>query len=391
MPHRFETRVIHAGVEPDPATGAVMTPIYQTSTYAQRSPGEHTGYEYSRTDNPTRTVLQNQLADLEGGDRALVFSSGLAAEDAVLNLLAAGDHVVAGDDLYGGTFRLLTGVAARRGIEISFADPRDDAALRAALRPETRLVWLETPTNPLLNVVDIARACAVVREIAPTALVAVDNTFLSPALQNPLAQGADIVMHSLTKYVNGHSDVVMGALVVRDSAPDWLGGSLAERLKFLQNAVGATPGPQDCFLVLRGIKTLALRMERHSANALAVAEFLAAHPKVERVVYPGFPDDPGYEIMRRQASGAGGMVTIFLSGGFESARRFLEGVRLFTLAESLGGVESLIEHPGIMTHASIPAERRAEIGVSDALVRLSVGIEAAEDLIADLAAALADA
>ncbi|MER3496441.1 MAG: cystathionine gamma-synthase, partial [Armatimonadota bacterium] len=369
MPPKFETQVIHAGVDPDSATGAVMTPIYQTSTYAQSSPGVHTGYEYSRTDNPTRTVLQNQLAALEGADRALVFATGLAAIDAVLNLLSPGDHVVAGDDLYGGTYRLFTKIAAYRGLTFEFA-PSDKLA--NVLRPQTRLVWLETPTNPMLTVVDLAATARAVREIAPDALIAVDNTFLSPALQNPIALGADIVMHSLTKYINGHSDVVMGALMVRDIAPTWLaetgearfqGATLPERLKFLQNAIGATPGPQDCFLVLRGIKTLALRMERHTANARRIADFLQGHPKVARVIYPGLPSHPGYETMQRQTRGAGGMITFFPHGGLEEARRFLEAVRLFTLAESLGGVESLIEHPAIMTHASIPPQVRAEIGI----------------------------
>ncbi len=392
--HRFETQTIHAGVEPDPATGAVMTPIYQTSTFAQSSPGVHRGYEYSRSDNPTRTVLQTQLAALERAEHALVFATGLAAEDAVLNLLRAGDRVVAGDDLYGGTYRLFTKVAAGRGLAFDFVDLGDPEALRASLTPETRLVWIETPTNPLLRVVDIRAVADLVREVAPDALVVVDNTFMSPALQNPLLHGADIVMHSLTKYVNGHSDVVMGALMFDDKAPRWLahpdqGTGLAARLRFLQNAVGAVPGPQDCFLVLRGIKTLALRMERHSQSALVVAKYLERHPKVERVVYPGLPSHPGYETHARQTSAPGGMVTFFVKGGLEAARTFLEGVTLFTLAESLGGVESLIEHPAIMTHASIPPEIRAAIGLSDALVRVSVGIEHVEDLLTDLDGALA--
>ena len=394
--HRFETQVIHAGIEPDAETGAVMTPIYQTSTFAQRSPGEHRGYEYSRSDNPTRTALQTQLAALEGAERALVFATGLAAIDGVLNLLKSGDHVVAGDDLYGGTYRLFTKVGVDRGLRFDFVKLQDPDAVRARLTPETRLVWLETPTNPLLGVVDIEAIVALVREVAPEAIVAVDNTFMSPALQNPIAQGAHLVMHSLTKYVNGHSDVVMGALMFNDASPSWLahpgqGETLTARLKFLQNAVGAVPGPQDCFLVLRGIKTLALRMERHSGNAMRIARFLEEHPKVERVVYPGLPSHPGYAVHARQTKGPGGMITFFIEGGLESARRFLESVELFTLAESLGGVESLIEHPAIMTHASIPAEIRAQIGLSDALVRISVGIEHVEDLIADLDQALAKA
>lgn len=394
MSHQFETQVIHAGMQHDPLTGAVMTPIYQVSTYAQSSPGEHQGYEYSRSDNPTRTALQSQLAELEKAERALVFATGLAAIDAVLNLLKAGDHVLAGDDLYGGTYRLFTKVAADRGIVFDFVSQHDPEAVRAGLRPETRLVWLETPTNPLLSVVDIAATAEMVREVAPEALVAVDNTFMSPALQNPISLGAHIVMHSLTKYINGHSDVVMGALMFNDASPSWLahwgqGASLSGRLKFLQNAIGAVPGPQDCFLVLRGIKTLALRMERHSSNAQAVAAFLEKHPKVERVIYPGLPSHPGYEIHKKQTSAPGGMITFFTVGGLEAARTFLESVKIFTLAESLGGVESLIEHPAIMTHASIPPEVRAQIGLSDSLVRISAGIEHADDLIADLDQALA--
>jgi len=409
---RFDTKVIHAGIEPDPQTGAVMTPIYQTSTYAQASPGEHRGYEYSRTDNPTRTVLQAQLAALESAERALVFSSGLAAIDAVLNLLKVGDHVVAGEDLYGGTYRIFTKVAANRGIEFSFVNLADEAALRAAMRPTTRLVWFETPTNPMMNVIDVADVCRVAREHG--ALSAVDNTFLSPYFQRPLELGADIVMHSMTKYLNGHSDVVMGALMFNDTPLSQgarpqsgdadaqaenadaggeerlgdKGDTLYTRLKFLQNAVGATPGPFDCFLVLRGLKTLAVRMERHAKNALRIAEYLEAHPKVERVLYPGLPSHPGHEVSNRQTSGHGGMMTFFVRADLEGTRRFLETVKLFTLAESLGGVESLIEHPAIMTHASIPAEVRREIGIHDNLVRVSVGIEDVEDLIADLDRAL---
>lgn len=377
---RFETMVIHAGVQPDATTGAVMTPIYQTSTYAQASPGEHKGYEYSRTDNPTRTVLHNQLAALERAEHALVFSSGLAAIDAVTNLLKPGDHVVAGNDLYGGTYRHFTNIAANRGIEFTFIPLHDEAQIRAAMRPETKLLWLESPTNPLMNVTDIAMAAGVAHEFG--ALCAVDNTFMSPYFQNPITLGADIVMHSMTKYINGHSDVVMGALMFN-------GSSLLERLRYVQNSVGATPGPFDCFLVLRGIKTLAVRMDRHASNAARLAEYLEAHPKVERVLYPGLASHPQHEIASRQASGYGGMITFFLSGGLEEARRFLESVRLFTLAESLGGVESLIEHPAIMTHASVPPEVRAEIGISDNLVRVSAGIEAVEDLIRDLDQALA--
>jgi len=394
----FETKVIHAGIEPDSTTGAVMTPIYQTSTYAQASPGEHKGYEYSRTDNPTRTVLQTQLAALEQGTHALVFSSGLAATDAVLNLFQSGDHVIAGDDLYGGTYRLFEKVATYRGLEFDFVNLADEALLKEKIRPETKLIWFETPTNPMLNLFDIQRICEIAKEHG--VLVVVDNTFMSPFFQNPLTLGADIVMHSMTKYINGHSDVVMGCLVMRDRAlkspkrtwkdPNFAAPkTLYARLKFLQNAVGATPGPFDCWLVLRGIKTLAVRMERHAANAIKVATFLNSHPKVERVVYPGLPSHPSHELAKRQMNGFGGMITFFTKGGLPEARRFLESLELFTLAESLGGVESLIEHPAIMTHASIPPELRKEIGIHDNLVRMSCGIENADDLIKDLDQALA--
>ena len=395
--HSFETQVIHAGIEPDDATGAVMTPIYQTSTYAQSSPGEHKGFEYSRTDNPTRTVLQTQLAALEQGDKALVFSSGLAATDSVLNLFQSGDHVIAGDDLYGGTYRLFEKVATFRGLEFDFVDLTNEEALRAKIRPETKLIWFETPTNPMLNVFDISKISALAKEHG--ILVVVDNTFMSPYFQNPLTLGADIVMHSMTKYINGHSDVVMGCLVMRDRAikaprktwsdPNFSAPkTLYARLKFLQNAVGATPGPFDCWLVLRGIKTLAVRMERHAQNAAKVARFLESHPKVERVIYPGLASHPGHELAGRQMRGFGGMITFFTRGGLEEARTFLENLKLFTLAESLGGVESLIEHPAIMTHASIPAEIRRTIGIHDNLVRVSCGIENADDLIQDLDQAL---
>lgn len=380
MSHQFETRAVHAGIEPEATSGAVMTPIFQTSTYAQASPGEHKGYEYSRTDNPTRTVLQAQLADLESANHALVFSSGLSAIDAVLNTLSAGDHIVAGDDLYGGTYRLFTKVAERRGLQFSFVRAQDPAAVESAMSDRTKLVWLETPTNPLLNLVDVAAVRNIARQRG--ALVGVDNTFMSPYFQRPLELGADIVMHSMTKYLNGHSDVVMGALMMRDS-------DLYSRLKFLQNSIGAVPGPFDCWLVLRGLKTLALRMRQHAANAQIVAEWLERHPKVERVLYPGLPSHPQHELAKRQADGFGGMITFFVKGGLEESRRFLSTVQLHTLAESLGGVESLIEHPAIMTHASVPPEVRAEIGLTDNLIRISVGIEAAQDLIADLEHAFA--
>lgn len=380
MSHQFETRAVHAGIEPEATSGAVMTPIFQTSTYAQASPGEHKGYEYSRTDNPTRTVLQNQLADLESANHALVFASGLSAIDAALNTLSTGDHIIAGDDLYGGTYRLFTKVAERRGLTFSFVQAQNPSAVESAFNERTKLVWLESPTNPLLNLVDI-RA---ISELAHRrgVLVGVDNTFMSPYFQRPLELGADITMHSMTKYLNGHSDVVMGALMVRDRG-------LYDRLKFLQNSVGAVPGPFDCWLVLRGLKTLALRMKQHAMGAQAVAEWLQSHPKVERVIYPGLPSHPQHELAKRQADGFGGMITFFVRGGLEESRRFLSSVKLHTLAESLGGVESLIEHPAIMTHASVPPEVRAQIGLSDNLIRVSVGIEAVEDLIADLDQALA--
>lgn len=388
MALKFDSKVLHAGIEPDPLTGAVMTPIYQTSTYAQASPGVHKGYEYSRTDNPTRTPLQTQLAALEGADAAFVFSSGLASTDAVLNLLQSGDHIVAGDDLYGGTFRLFTQVAQRRGLTFTFVDMANAEQREAAFTPATKLVWMETPTNPLLKVVSIAKVAASAK--AHNCLLAVDNTFLSPYNQRPLEHGADIVMHSMTKFINGHSDVVMGCLAVRDrELPFDASTRLAARLKYLQNAIGAVPGPQDCFLVLRGIKTLSVRMERHNANAMKVAEYLSKHPKVDRVVYPGLPSHPQHELAKAQTHGFGGMVTFFTKGGLDEARIFLENVQMFALAESLGGVESLVDHPAIMTHASIPLAQRLELGITDSLIRLSVGIEDSDDIIADLDQALA--
>lgn len=376
----FGTLAIHAGQDPDPQTGAVMTPIYQTSTYAQQSPGKHKGYEYSRTDNPTRTAYQACVAALEGARHALAFSSGLAATDAVLHLLKSGDHVLCCDDVYGGTFRLFDKVFRHMGLEFTFLDFADPERVEAAFRPTTKLVWMESPTNPLLKILDIAAITAVARR--KQAVSVVDNTFMSPYFQKPLQLGADIVAHSVTKYVNGHSDVVGGVLATDRT-------DLYETLKFLQNAIGAVPAPMDCFLALRGIKTLHLRMERHAKNALAIARFLESHAKVERVVYPGLASHPDHDLARRQMSGFGGMVTFFLKGARREAVTFLENVRLFTLAESLGGVESLIEHPAIMTHASIPEETRASIGIHDNLVRLSVGIEDVEDLQADLERALA--
>ena len=377
----FATRVIHAGQSPDPSTGAIMTPIYATSTYVQESPGVHKGYEYSRTQNPTRQAFEACVADLENGRGGFAFASGMAATATVLELLDCGAHVVSMDDVYGGTYRLFERVRRRSaGLDFSFVDMSDPAALAAALRPETRMIWVETPTNPLLRLVDLE---AVARLAAARGILAVaDNTFASPYVQRPLEHGFDVVVHSTTKYLNGHSDMVGGVVVVGDA-------ELAERLAFLQNAVGGVSGPFDSFLALRGVKTLAIRMQRHAENAQAVAEFLEPHPKVERVHYPGLASHPQHELAKRQMQSFGGMVTAILKGGLEESRRFLERCEVFALAESLGGVESLIEHPAIMTHASVPAEVRAGLGVSDSLVRLSVGIEDVDDLIRDLEQALA--
>lgn len=378
----FETQVIHAGQFPDPRTGAVMPPVYQTSTYVQDGPGGHKGYEYARTQNPTREALEACLAALEGGEVAVCTSSGCAATTKVLHLLKAGDHVVAGDDLYGGTYRIFTKVFASLGIEFSFVDLTNAANLDEAVRPNTRMVWLETPTNPLLKIIDIE---AVARRAHVRGLrVVVDNTFLSPALQNPLSLGADIVVHSTTKYLGGHSDVVGGVIITQK-------GEDAEKLRFLQNAIGAVPGPWDCFLTLRGVKTLALRMQRHDENGRAIAAWLARHPKVERVLYPGLESHPGHAVQKRQARGFGGMISFDIKGGLEAARHVLTHTRLFACAESLGGVESLIEHPAIMTHASVPAEVRRALGITDGLIRISVGVEHVDDLRADLEGAFAGA
>ena len=375
----FATRAIHAGQEPEPATGAVTVPIYQTATFAQESVGQHKGYEYARTGNPTRTALEQCVASLESGHYGLAFSSGMGAEAAITYLLQSGDHIVAHDDLYGGTSRLFNRLLAGFGVQIDYVDATDPASVARARRPTTRLVWLETPTNPLLRIVDIT---AVVHAAhAAGALVVVDNTFASPYFQRPLELGADVVVHSATKYLGGHSDVVLGVLVTRD-------GALAERLRFIQNAAGAVPGPFDCWLVLRGLKTLALRMRQHEANAQAVARFLQQHPRITRVLYPGLESHPGHAVAARQMTGFGGMVSAEVEGGRPAAYRVLSHTRLFTLAESLGGVESLIEHPGGMTHASVPPERRAAIGIGDGLIRLSVGIEDEADLLADLEQAL---
>ncbi|HUO19952.1 MAG TPA: PLP-dependent aspartate aminotransferase family protein [Steroidobacteraceae bacterium] len=379
---RFATRVIHGGQRPDPLTGAVMPPIYATSTYVQSSPGVHQGYDYSRSRNPTRDALQAAIANLEGGGAGFAFASGMAASSTVLELLDAGSHIVAMHDLYGGSYRLLENVRKRSaGHSVSFVDLTDAAALEAAIRPETRLVWVETPTNPLLKVVDLAAVAALARRHR---LISVcDNTFATPFIQRPLEHGFDIVVHSTTKYLNGHSDSVGGVAAVR------AGSELAERLGYLQNAIGGVSSPFDSFLTLRGIKTLALRMERHCANALAVAQFLERHPQVERVHYPGLASHAQHALARRQMQGGfGGIVTAVLRGGLPVARRALERCRLFALAESLGGVESLIEHPGIMTHASLPEATRQALGISDGLVRLSVGVEDVEDLIGELRQAL---
>jgi cystathionine beta-lyase/cystathionine gamma-synthase len=378
----FSTRAIHAGQQPDPATGAVVVPIYQTSTYAQEAVGKHRGYEYSRTANPTRTALETCIAALEGGAHGLAFASGMAAEAAVMQLLKPGDHSLAVDDLYGGTYRLFRRVLEPIGLSFSFVDGSDLSAVENALTDRTRMVWVESPTNPLLKLVDIEAVSKLAH--SRQALLVVDNTFMSPYFQRPLSLGADIVVHSATKYLGGHSDVIGGTLVVnRDD--------LFERLAFLQNAVGGVPGPMDAWLVLRGLKTLAVRMREHDRNARLVAAFLSEHPKVARVLYPGLPNHPQRDLAHRQMSGFGGMISFEVKGGLEAARRVVERTQLFTLAESLGGVESLIELPAAMTHASIPAETRRAHGVSDGLVRISVGIEDVDDLISDLDRALAQA
>ncbi len=373
--HRFETLAVHAGQSPDPTTGAVMTPVYLTSTYAQAGPGEHKGFEYSRTRNPTRDALEGCLAALEGARHGLAFASGLAATDAILHLLESGDHVVCSDDVYGGTFRLVDKVFRRHGIEASWVDLTDPSNLEKAMRPRTRLVWMESPTNPLLKLVDLRAAAAVAR--AGGALTVVDNTFATPFFQRPLEHGVDLVCHSTTKYLNGHSDVVGGAVLTSD-------GELHQRLAFLQNAVGAVPSPMDSFLVLRGLKTLPVRMERHAQNAMRLARFLEGHPQVERVAYPGLPSHPQHALARRQMTGFGGMLAFVIRGGLEAARAFLRAVRIFACAESLGGVESLVEHPAIMTHASVPRETRERLGIADGFIRVSCGIEHADDLVADL-------
>ena len=378
----FATRVIHGGQRPDPLTGAVMPPIYATSTYVQSSPGVHQGFEYSRTRNPTRDALQAAVANLEGGAAGFAFASGMAATATLLELLDAGSHIIAMHDLYGGSYRLLENVRRRSaGHSVSFVDLTESPALEAAIRPATRLVWVETPTNPLLKLVDLTAIARIAR--ARGLLAVCDNTFATPFIQRPLEHGFDIVVHSTTKYLNGHSDAIGGAAVVRE------GADLIERIAYLQNAIGGVPGPFDSFLTLRGIKTLALRMERHCANALAVAQFLEQHPAIERVYYPGLASHPQHALAKRQMTGGyGGIVTAVLRGGLGAARHALERCRLFALAESLGGVESLIEHPGIMTHSSLPEAMRKSLGINDGLIRLSVGVEDVRDLIEELRHAL---
>jgi len=377
----FTTQQVHAGQVPDPSTGAVTVPIYQTSTYVQQSPGKHQGFEYSRSQNPTRFAYEACLAALEAGKHGFAFASGLAAMATLLEVLDSGAHVLAMDDLYGGSFRLFQNVRTRSaGLDFTFMDFSDLKAVEAAVTPKTKMIWVETPSNPLLKIVDLAGIAAIAKR--HQLLSVCDNTFASPYLQQPLVLGFDVALHSATKYLNGHSDMVGGVLAIGDNP------ELSQTLKFLQNAIGSVAGPFDSFLALRGLKTLSLRMEAHCRNALAVAQFLSQHPKVERVLYPGLPDHPGYALAQKQMRLPGGMVSAVLRGGLDFCRRFLEGCEIFALAESLGGVESLIEHPAIMTHASIPKETREKIGIHDGLVRLSVGIEDTEDLIADLGQAL---
>jgi cystathionine gamma-lyase len=380
----FGTLAIHAGQRPDPVTGAVMTPVYFTSTYAQDGPGEHKGFEYSRTHNLTRFALEANLAALEGGKHGLCFASGCATTATVLHLLDTGDHVVAGDDLYGGTYRLFERVFRRSsGLDFSYVDPAaGPAAFVAALKPRTKMVWIETPTNPMLKLCDIAGVAAAVKKARPDVLVVVDNTFMTPFLQRPLELGADLVVHSMTKYLNGHSDVVGGCAIMNSD-------ELRQRLAFLQNAVGAVPSPMDSFLVLRGTKTLHVRMQRHEENGRAIAAWLAAHPDVEKVIYPGLASHPQHALAKQQQRGFGGMISFVIKGDLERARKFLKTCKIFTCAESLGGVESLIEHPAIMTHASIPPEMRRQLGIADGFIRVSVGIEDLDDLKADLDEAFA--
>ncbi|MEM7082559.1 MAG: cystathionine gamma-synthase [Pseudomonadota bacterium] len=378
--HAFATKTIHAGQSPDPSTGAVMPPIYATSTYAQSSPGVHQGYEYSRTQNPTRMAYERNIAALESGTHGFAFASGMAATSTIMDLLNHGDHIVAMDDLYGGSFRLFDKVRRHSsGFEFSFVDMTDLDALRAAITPRTRMLWIETPTNPMLKIVDLAAVIEIAKQ--HNVITVADNTFASPFNQRPLEYGFDLVMHSATKYINGHSDMVGGVIVCQDEA-------MAERLGFVQNSAGGIAGPFDSFLALRGLKTLAIRMERHNSNGQALAEWLSEHPNIERVLYPGLDSHPQHALAARQMDGFTGMISVYVKGGAEGARRFLENTQLFTLAESLGGVESLVNHPAIMTHASVPEDIRATLGIDENLVRLSVGIEALDDLRDDLDDAL---
>lgn len=377
---KFATKVIHAGIEPDLSSGAIMTPIFQTSTYVQENVGVHKGFEYARTHNPTRDVLQTQLAALENGNYGICFASGLAATDAIIKLFKSGDHIISCNDLYGGTYRIFNKIFGKFGIQSSFIDMHDVQNVSNAITPQTKLIWIETPTNPMLNIVDIAAVCAIAKK--HNIVVCVDNTFASPYLQTPLDLGADIVIHSATKYLGGHSDVIHGAVVVKDKA-------IADELYFIQNASGAVPGPQDCFLVLRGIKTLHLRVQRACENAEKIAQYLSQHSKIEKVNYPGFSTHPSHEIAKKQMKMFGAMVSFSLKeNSIDAAKKVLSATKLFALAESLGGVESLIGHPATMTHASIPLEERQKTGVVDSLIRLSVGIEDAEDLVEDLKQAL---
>jgi cystathionine beta-lyase/cystathionine gamma-synthase len=378
--HQLATKIIHAGAEPDPSTGAIMTPIYQTSTYVQTAPGQHKGYEYARSQNPTRKALEDALAIIENGQYGLAFSSGVAATDAVIKLLNPGDEVIAANDMYGGTYRLFTKIFEKFGIKFIYVDTTHVANIQAAVTSNTKLIWVETPTNPLMNITDIAAVAQIAK--AAKALLCVDNTFASPYLQNPLNFGADIVMHSATKYLGGHSDVIQGCLIMNDA-------ELREKLYFIQKSCGAVPGPMDCFLVLRGIKTLHVRMKQHCENGIAIAHYLRGHAKVAKVYWPGFEDNVGYAIAAKQMRGFGGMISFTLKDeSIQAANQVLSSTKLFSLAESLGGVESLINHPASMTHASIPREERIKNGLSDGLIRLSVGIEDANDLIADLAVAI---
>lgn len=377
--HKFATKAIHKGQQPDPTTGAIITPLYLTSTYVQESPGKHKGYEYSRTSNPTRKAYEECLASLESGQYGFAFASGCAATTTILHLLQQGDEVIACDDMYGGTFRLFDKVLRHNGLNFRYLDLTTSSNLIAAITPKTKMIWIETPTNPTLKLSNIKEIATIAK--AHQIIVVVDNTFMSPYFQRPLELGADIVMHSSTKYINGHSDAVGGAALTNSS-------TIAERLAFLSNSMGTIASPFDSFLALRSLKTLAVRMEQHQKNALQVATFLEAHPFVEKVLYPGLPSHPQHQLAKEQMHGFGGMITCFLKGGIHESKRFLERVQIFALAESLGGVESLIEHPGIMTHASVPLEQRMKLGISDSLVRLSVGIEHIDDLIADLEMAL---